>query len=374
MQNRRCTGDTSIRCTSTIPDCNVAGGTCEFYWGGPLPIAASGVLACIVSQFDGPVSGTMNVESGEMATNVFLASRFYFGVSIDHPCPRCIGDATANDAVAGGTCDGGPRNDQTCDANGSVPGRPDYGATSLDCPPSPGGIFATLPIDISNATDPVTRTVSASSPSCSGRPGEKCLCDTCNNGTGEPCSANADCPDPPGPIGAICGGRRCLGGTNDGAACTFNSECPGSSCSRPGEPTLASYCHDDTATPGVLDCSDPDGDGEGGCTVGPVIVRCSVASGHAQRGCVADADCGGAAGSCEGVPGHCFLTGGFSGENGTNTLIADGMEDTPVRDVSHPTFGAVFCVAPTGSSNFDTVVGLPGAGRVTLKGSATARP
>jgi hypothetical protein len=263
-------------------------------------------------------------------------------------------------------------------------------------------LIATLPIDLTNATDPVTRTLSAGSPACSGEAGERCLCDTCNNLSASPCDANSDCSDPPGVIGAICGGRRCIGGNNNGAACntvaglqcigganlgaacTVASQCPLSSCAslcgpgggicgRPGEPTKASACLDDTNTPGVLDCVDG-GDGEGACTAGPITQSCSVVSGHAQRGCTTDGECGGASGSCESNNRACFLTGGFSGRNGTDTLVAVGMEDPPVNDVSHPTLGAVFCVAPTGSTSVNNVAGLPGPGRVTIKGTALGLP
>jgi hypothetical protein len=108
--------------------------------------------------------------------------------------------------------------------------------------------------------------------------------------------------------------------------------------------------------------------------MGPITTSCSVASGHAQRGCTMDAECGGALGSCESNNRACFLTGGFSGKNGTGTLIAVGMEDLPMNDVAQPTLGAVFCVAPTGSTSVNNVAGLPGPGRVTIRGTATGRP
>ncbi len=195
-----------------------------------------------------------------------------------------------------------------------------------------------MSIDLTNATDPVTRTLTASSPNCTGAAGDKCLCDTCNNVNATPCDDNADCPDPPGPIGPFCGGRRCLSGANNGQACTANSECPGGSCSRPGEPTKASGCVDDTTIADtVLECSDTLGgdpaDGEGLCTIGPVDQTCSVASGHAQRGCTNEADCGGVSRQLHlGRTAACFLTGGGAqrNERGTGTLIAAGMEDPPV--------------------------------------------
>jgi hypothetical protein len=373
LDNQRCTNDTSIRCTNNTP-CTGGGGTCQFYFGSNLPLAAGGVTTCVVNQFNGPLTGTANIESGESANTALLTARVYLGLVIDSPCARCIGDAVINDGVLGGTCSGGLRDGLSCDGNGAVANRPDFGITSLDCPLAAGALVATLPIDLSNATDPVTKTLTTSNPTCGGEPTERCLCDTCNNANAESCDDNSDCPDPAGAIGPICGGRRCIAGANLGAACNSNTQCPGSQCARKGEPTKPSACLDDTATVGVLDCADGDGDGEGECSAGPITSNCSVASGHAQRGCGNDADCGGAVGSCESANRKCFLTGGFTGKVGSNTLTAAGMEDPPVDDVSHPTLGAVFCVGATNSDSVNTAAGLPGAGRVTIRGTALGLP
>ena len=184
------------------------------------------------------------------------------------------------------------------------------------------------------------------------------MCGTCNSTTNPAsCFVNADCPDPAGPIGPICNGTRCLGGANAGAACTTASQCPGSSCSRPGQPTQPSGCSDDTTVSDrVMECDEgadlEPGNQEGGCTVGPIDSTCTVVSGHAQRGCSMDSECGGVLGSCGSSPRRCFLTGGgtfqaLGTEDGTDTLIAVGMADPPMNDVAQPTLGAVFCVAPT---------------------------
>lgn len=376
IDNRRCTNDTSIKCANDTP-CLGGGGTCQFFFGAPLPLAAGGVTTCVVNQFNGAVTGTANVESGEAANTALLTSRVYTGIAIDNPCPRCSDTGGINDGVNGGTCDAGPRAGQACDANGAVPGRPDFGRSSLDCPPNPVGIIATLPIDLSNATDPVTKTLTTGSPDCSGSVGNKCLCSTCNNAAATVCDDNADCVA----VGAtICGGRRCLSGPNAGVPCGVNSECPGGACSRPGEPTRPSSCLDDTSTANrVLECADGDSDGEGACSVGPLEQTCSLSSGHAQRACGTDGDCGGGVGSCAANLRKCFLTGGgtFQGagtQDGTNTLIASGMEDPPMSDTSNPTLGAVFCVGPTNSASVNNVAGLPGPGRVTIKGTAVAHP
>ncbi|MEO6028809.1 MAG: hypothetical protein ABIR79_18240, partial [Candidatus Binatia bacterium] len=332
LDNQRCTNDTAIKCTDDTP-CTGGGGTCQFFFGSTLPLAAGGVGTCVVNQFDGPITGTANIESGEAATTALLSSRVYTGPT-DNPCPRCSDNGVINDGLAdGGTCDSGPNSGDPCDANGFVPGRPDFGRTSLDCPPDPGTLVATLPIDLSNATDTVTKTLSASSPNCGDGSGEKCLCDTCNNAAATPCDGNEDCTA----VGAtICGGRRCLGGDNNGGVCTSSAVCTGGGlCGKAGEPSKPTACLDDTSTVGVLDCTDTAPvDQEGECSAGPVTKTCSVASGHGQRACGSDGDCGGGAGSCVAANRGCFLTGGFTGKIGTNTLIAEGVEDPPVNDVS----------------------------------------
>ena len=375
LDNQRCSHDSSIKCTDDTP-CTGGGGTCEFYFGAPLPLAAGGVSTCVYNQFDGTVNGVANVETGEAVTTALLRSAVYNGIAVDNPCPRCVGDGAINDGTAGGTCDGGTRVGLACDSNGFVPNRPDFGRTSLDCPLASGAIIATLPINLSNETNPVTKTLTTASPNCGpSAPGQKCLCQTCNNAESTPCFTNADCTA----VGATtCGGNRCIGGTNNGAPCTNVTQCPMGLCNRAGEPTKPSACLDNSATAG-LDCVDM-GNGEGQCSAGPITQNCSVASGHAQRGCTNDADCGGTPGSCQSANRLCFLTGGgtfqpaLAGKDGTDTLIAEGMEDTPVNDVSNPTLGAVFCVGPTGSASINNVAGLPGPARVTIAGTAVGLP
>jgi hypothetical protein len=70
----------------------------------------------------------------------------------------------------------------------------------------------------------------------------------------------------------------------------------------------------------------------------------------------------------------CFLTGGFTGKVGTNTLIGNGVEDTPAHDVSKPVLASVYCVAPTSADAVNGVAGLPAPARLTLRGVATGHP
>ncbi len=374
-----CGGDSACP-SGTCP----AAGTCAFHAGAPMPVAGGGVGACLLQRFAAPISGTADVDMGAAALATTLGVDIYsLGIGpslVDGPCPRCSDAGGVNDGVAGGTCDAGPRAGLACDANGEVPERPDFGRTSLDCPPAATTFVATLPIDLQNATAPVVATLTTANPSCgtAGAGGTRCLCDTCNDAAAASCSSNADCPPSGGNLG-ICGGRRCLGGSNVGAPCSVGSQCPGAGCGRPGEATRPFSCGEDDDGFFGPGCVDADGDGVGTCVLGPSDDRCSIASGHAQRGCSSDLDCGGASSSCESRLRTCFLTGGGTFQfnpsyDGTDTLIALGMEAAPIAGVSRPTLASVSCLGPTSNLALDVVAGLPGPMRVTVEGTLEAYP
>lgn len=355
-------------------------GACAYYASAPFPMGAGGVAMCLVQRIVGSVGGTADVESGAAAIATMLESRVHSPIGIDAPCPRCSDAGGLNDGVAGGTCDGGPRHGLACDANAIVPGRPDYGRTSLDCPPLPAGLLADPVLPFGNATDAVTRALSTASPSCtaSGFGTAKCLCDTCNDANAEPCFTNTDCP-PSGGNPGVCGGRRCLAGPNLGAPCTASSQCPSSTCARPGTQTAPTGCIEDYTQDGMVACVAQNGTDEGECVVGPTDQVCSLASGHGQRGCTTDGDCGGATGACESNARKCFLTGAgtfsqYPWQPGTDTLVAAGMASPPVGGVAHPTLASVLCVPPVGSVPMNTVAGLPGPARLTVKTTVRLQP
>ena len=268
-----------------------------------LPLAAGGVTTCVVNQFNGPVTGTANVETGEAATTALLTSRVYNGLAIDNPCPRCIGDAThqrrrrrAAPATAARV------NGLACDANGAVAGSSRLRPHQPRLPAESGGHHRDL-ADRSHATRPIRsrKTLTASSPNCTGAAGREVPLrhvqqrqrDAVRRQRRLSRSAGPDRSDlrrhgaaSPAPTTARLhrqlgmSGRRLLPG-------------PASRPSRAAASTTR-----DAGT--VLECSDtPTVIGEGECTIGPIDQTCSVASGHAQRGCTIDADCGGGAGSCE---------------------------------------------------------------------------
>ncbi len=368
--NQRCEVDTSIVCTL---DGDCPSGVCAFFATLPSPVVVGGVPACIVNQIVGPVTGTINMEAGALTTEVPLRSSIYVQGSLTDPCPRCDGDPVANDNAPGGICSNGPRFGLPCDANGVGPIAA-FGSTSFDCPPHPGTLsgsvsLGTVPVVGSTSTQ--TMTLAATNPSCRqfGYTGSKCFCETCNNGNAESCSSNADCPDPAGPIGPICGGRRCLGGSNVGAACTLSSECPGGGiCQTPGEPTQPNAC---SAPDGAPDGCQPTTGDDGECVDGPFDTVCSSST---YRSCFDDFDC--QAPSCEDCePGEtcvlrgraCYLDNGLVG----GSVSATGAASPRVGNSATPTLGALFCIPPAPSGAVNSAVGLPGLGRLRMPGVLT---
>jgi len=360
INNRRCSNDTSVKCTTNTP-C-LPNGTCQYFFGSDLPLSAGAIPVCVVNEIAGTVGGSANIETGETATTIRLLSHIFTGVQNDQPCATCVGDPTPNDGLRGGTCQGAgtPRNGMPCDANGTSP-IPAFGKTSLDCPPAPGGSIANLSITIDTSTDTVTRTLSTANPSCIGTPGKRCLCDTCNTATTEACSTNADCPVSGGNPG-ICGGRRCIGGLNSGSPCTVGSQCQSGSCNRPGQPTQPNAC----LGSGCQDTA-PVADAEGECVDGPVVRACAPP--EQFRGCAQASDCP-LTGDCRSSLRECFLDNGDIG----GQLSAAGAPSVPVNSVSTPLLASIFCIAPTVSDSVNAVSGLPGPARLTLRGTATARP
>ena len=130
-------------------------------------------------------------------------------------------------------------------------------------------------------------------------------------------------------------------------------------------------CADDSMT-GVY-CDDPDADGVGECRSGPTDQTCSLASGHPQRGCTNDANCGGALGSCGVQPSQVlpdrrrqFPTGRLllrhrHAHRDRHGRPADGgrVEPDARRGLLRRSDGA---------AAVNNVAGLPGPARVTIRG------
>lgn len=344
IANRRCTGDTSVSCTID-GDCAGPGGTCQFYFGAPLPLSNGGSPLCVLQQIAGPVTGTADISTGASVTSLDVLWKVHTGIDIGAPCPICVGDPTANDTVRGGTCSGGARSGQTCDKNATSPVT-GFGPTSLDCPPAAASNVSGLglPLNLDSSTGTEEMTLATAGPNCraGGFTGDECFCGVCDDAR-TPCSSDADC---------MAAGLSICGG-------------PG------GEPTKPNSCDD------VSGCTDQGGD-RGSCTAGPFDHYCDGAV-ELRIPCTIDADCiaqnsvcpGGDCGLCTFiVPRDCFLTSGTVGDQ----LNSAGAPDVPANESSTPTLAASTCVGPTTSPAINANSGMPGPLRLTLKGLARALP
>jgi len=382
VDNQRCTGNTRQTCTSNA-DCSGVGGTCEYWLGGTIPLSGGGVSTCLTNQFKGTITGTYDVDTGASAGTWPVIARVYTAPTLAQACPSCQGDVTPGDGLRDGTCTGGANLNLGCDVNGSSN---QFGPTSLDCPPLPGALIAMSSVDMSNTTGNDSITLSAASPDCRaigfttprciGGPNAtssctsasecpagvcqtpKCACQTCNDAASDPCETDADCPDPPGPIGPICGGRRCIGGSNNGAACALSSECPGGGCFIPGIATAPNQCDDSICSPDVGN--------EGTCATGPFEQFCGPA--ETFRGCATNGDCPHPGDTCStGKFRDCFRDNGMIGAS----ITGSGTAGTPSGHQSDGVLATVHCVPPTASSAVNASTGLPGPERLEMPAHVT---
>ncbi len=337
MKTRRCLSATNTTCTSDA-DCSGGAGDCQYFFGSELPLAAGGVTSCVVTHWSGGISGTFDQASGQSSGTAHVISQIYLGVGSAEPCPRCVGgNGIPNDGLGLGTCSAGPRFGLACDENGLSP-VPAFGYTSLDCPPTPGALVATLPVDLSNTNNgTVTKTLSASSPSCNGEPGHKCMCSSCSLNSSIPCFTDADC-------------AAASAGT-----CTNNA----------GTPRETSACVDDTTTPADESLCTTLPGGGGTCVAGPIDQHCTIES---FRGCTTDTDCPALGDTCTSSNRRCYA--GYKGAVG-DTITAAAAHSAPQSHTNSSTFASIFCVAPTSSSAINNAAGLPGPGTLQLAGVST---
>lgn len=199
----RCSENIGVTCQHD-GDCSGAG-WCRAFPAAPIPLVAGGQGFCITPSLNNSLSGTLDPADGAVTIELPLSMRAFVG-SIEAPCPTCVGDETADDGEATGTCRGGSRDGQRCDASGRV-GVANFGDTSLDCPPLRADALGALtdasrPVTV--GTGDVVLRVAGESPRARafGRSATRVVCDVCVDDPTRPCSKGEDCP------GGACEGTR----------------------------------------------------------------------------------------------------------------------------------------------------------------------
>ena len=252
---QRCFG--SLDECVTNSDCAV-GLACKSHLGPPVPLSSGGTPICVVSTFEGPITGTANAATGEAQASATLHSWINLGIQLDRPCPTC---GTVDEAPVPGaefTCGGGPNDGESCTVDAVSPV---FGGVSYDCPPHfsiaiGGNGVTTRFASITTGTTTRTAQIPCGNPAFKANnpltPGSAPKC-TDRIGPGDPvCSTNADC-------------RRCTGDPT--VACASNAECTGKgSCGEaPDQPVTCGYwchcgfCNDNPDLPCIESADCPDG-------------------------------------------------------------------------------------------------------------------
>src|SRR5262249_30579959 len=134
------------------------------FFGPPLPLIAGGVPVCVVNRYQvtgapNGISGTFNMQTGEVVSNIKLFSDVFVTDS-SLVCPRC----------EGGTCDSGKNRGKSCTVDGQVNVTQSLAPNKLfhlskDCPPV-GAPVASLNIPLAPTTNQATTPGTGGSKPC----------------------------------------------------------------------------------------------------------------------------------------------------------------------------------------------------------------
>lgn len=332
--NCRCSNDVHTKCGAPFTVGGPCGiGTCEPYFGPPLPLAAGGAYTCVVNKITSDLVSNADISSGESDSVVSSAAHVYATGTQIRPCPTCENNQCVGGARAGLAC--------SPDGHSDV-----YGDTSYDCPPTNPSISGASGLKINLNLTTGTASLNQSL-QCDGGlpfPAFECGCNVCSLDVTRGCSSNADCtgfgtctgpaPLPPGYVPAIRTPTSC------------NTACE----PKPGSPGEGQCNGEAPGEPGYNISDD-----------GPFDKYCDgfvKGSGEGILGCSTNGDCDtyglplGQGGNCTIVQRRaCFL----------DTITADG---SPGSEGS--TLVSTFCSAPTTNSGVNNATGSPGPGRVAL--------
>jgi len=348
-----------------------------------LPLAASGVPACVTTYFQSPISGTADSDTGEGVVAAALRARVHLGINIATPCPRCGGAGLSIGDVS--TCQGGPHNGDACTVEAISP---DFGGVSADCPPDVTANVSGVGLNI-NFQEVTTGTTAATATLQCGFPFDG-LHPSTGNGAClndfSACATNDDC------TGATCGLYCHCGfcdagmgaGPNPDLPCFSDANCPaGSTCGSDPQAANKSQAQpngceslvcgevtpEECCKAGDPGCSTPTGlDGE--CNGNPTT-------------CSSNNDCvtGGNGNECILSPRACFDA--TISRTGTPAPLGSYCIDDPavdscttnadcgigdcVPDTSEPTTAALFCIPATASTAINSAAGTPGPGAISFR-------
>jgi cysteine-rich repeat protein len=337
-------------------------GTCNCFFGPPLPLSSGSTPACALNRFAVDVSGSANVDLGEGEITASLKAAVFLGELVTVPCPYCDSDVTPRDGIRDGTCVFGENPGDACDSqatNMTFPA-PSGSGHSLDCFPAAGknvsGTGLTINLVQSTGSDSLTAGIVCGFPPFAP---ESCPCGQCAGDTSVPCTSNADCSTAmvAGPCQRDALGKPRADGCADSPS-TGVCEVVSSVCTGDGETSCTTNA----------DCAGPGGtcvgvEGQCPATHGPTDQYCDGvfrSNGDPYVTCNSNADCDATdcgSGVGVGLCGTCSLTS--LRKCFLNPLYVFGKPDPET-----PIGVAAFCIPKTANTGINDVAGLPGPARV----------
>ena len=281
------------------------------------------------------------------------------------PCPICNPET--------GKCNGGPNNGLACTPADSASLGDAY-PTTHDCPPPPEKFLGTLPIAFQLTTGTASRTAVDNLPAQSNmfcgfcrHPGTLAFAKgMCTGGinANHPCTFDTHCP------GGTCTPTqgvkcsRCVGGPNDDGACASDADCPSGTCPSPGNSNCREACNGGT-NPGAA-CEVPNCGSGGTCSAGGT---CTGGPSDGALCCAGGGTCLGSFTSCQQ-----HTSGAFGQVARTVEATGTGAGPGADRRKHDATLVSVFCIPPTFDNAVDAAADLPATGVVSLPGKAQLLP
>jgi hypothetical protein len=299
-------------------------------FGTPLPIVNGTLSVCVENKFSAPVSGSLDTSTGVTSESVSLTSHTVVTAIAAQPCPIC-----RQTSVTGPAC---------------------VGSTSSPC----HGF-------------------------CEGSSNQGAACVSTNSQ-----GLSRDCPG----VASDASGSKCYKGTNNGAACTSNSQCPGGVCAVfvgdiPVNLAPLTTGSAEKSDAGGLFCT---GVGQAASQKGAFLTAICLGGTNTGKPCTAATaatDCPG--GSCRAGTLNNYCVGGANDGKGCSgatdcpspgTCVKAGTVAELIRETGSPsgpiavgtpasmTLATVFCVPATGNLLIDGASNFPGPGATSLPGKA----
>ena len=335
----------NLTSTDTGSNRNCTSVDCLF--GPPLPIpnnAAAPLSTCVINIVAADAQGFAQCDTGASSVNLPLTSLTYLfgdllnGTTPDRPDVAGIQPCP----VCLNAC-------KVCSSTGASNGMPC--TTNADC--GTGG-FCGGSACTSDADCPAGISCS-SAPQCLGGPNDGLACTPGSGSLGDPYPTSHDCPPPGFPVGTLPG--QPIGTLPIPFALTTSISSKPGVVSGTQQRVFCGYCRD--ANTGCFE-GDPTAAMDG----------CPTPAG-ALHPCTSDADCTTANyASCEQRD-----QGAFHQGSAANVFEVGAAAGSMIDGAAHPsTLVSVFCVPPTFNPAIDAAADLPGPGAVSLPGHAQLLP